>query len=132
MHSTNHQCNAFESLVGIFLHSYGAPETIHKFLACVGLSVSISTINEAVNHLSQEAVLEIERKEQTLLTSYVYDNLDINLKHTTPTIKQSMDTLVHLMTATMLSLYSGITTNNLNCTKIVWKQSYPNAGSSQL
>ena len=129
MHSTNCRCNALQSLVGIFLHSCEAPETVCKFLACIGLSISVLTINEAVNYLSQEAAVEIEKEGQTLLTLYAYDNLDINLKHTMPKIEQSGDTLVHLTTATMLPLRGGITTNDLNCAEEVWKHSSPNAGS---
>ena len=131
MHSTNCRCNALQSLVGIFLHSCGAPETIHEFLACIGLLISVSTINEAVNYLSQEAAIEIEKEGKTLLTLYAYDNLDINLKHTTPRIEQSGDTLIHLTRATMLPLCGGITTNDLNCAKTVWKHSSLNVGSGQ-
>jgi hypothetical protein len=77
MHSTNRQCNALQSLVGIFLHSCGAPETVRELLARIGLSILTTTINEAVNNLSEEAAKEIQKEGQTLLTSYAYDNLDI-------------------------------------------------------
>jgi hypothetical protein len=132
MHSTNRRCNALQSLVGIFLHSCGAPETVRELLARIGLSISTTTINEAVNHLSEEAAMEIRKEGQTLLTSYAYDNLDINLKHTTPTVEQSADTLYHLTTATMLPLRGDISSSDLNCAERVWKQSATNAASGQL
>jgi hypothetical protein len=56
----------------------------------------------------------------------------VNLKHTTPTIEQSADTLYHLTTATMLPLRGDISSSNLNCAEMVWKQSSTNAASGQL
>ena len=104
MNSTNRHCNALQSLVGLFLHSCGAPETVRELLSRMGLSISTTTINKAVNHLSKEAHKEIKNEGQKLLSSYAYDNVDISLKHATPTIEKSGDTLVHLTSATLLPL----------------------------
>ena len=86
MQSLNMNCNALQSLVGMFLHSASTPETVRKLLAHMGISMSVTSVNSAVNNLSKEADVRMKKEGQKFLTSYAYDNLDINLKHTTPTI----------------------------------------------
>jgi hypothetical protein len=39
------------------------------------------------------------------MASYAYDNLDIDLKHSVPTIEKGQETLIHLTTGTMLPLH---------------------------
>ena len=40
MHSSNRQCNTFQSAVGVFLQSCNAPETLRELLAHMGVSVA--------------------------------------------------------------------------------------------
>ena len=60
MQSTNYWCNALQSLVGVFLHLSGAPETIQELLAHMGLLISMTSINKTIKHLSQEANKRIQ------------------------------------------------------------------------
>ena len=115
MNSTNHHCNAFQILINIFTHSCGTPETVREFLAHAGLSVSITTINEAINNLAKESNQRIQKHGQTLLTLYAYNNLDIDLKHLTPSFKNHSATLIHLTSATMLPLSHRTSLHNLKC-----------------
>lgn len=106
MQSTNQRCNSLQALVGVFLQSCNTSEQTRNFLAHIGVSVSVMTINQAMKNLSQEARREIQRLGATLLTSYAYDNLDIDLVHSTSTLENTTkDTLVHLTTASMFPLH---------------------------
>ncbi|KAF7974579.1 hypothetical protein HWV62_11958 [Athelia sp. TMB] len=55
--STNHRCNALQSIIGVFLQSAGAPETVVKLLSQLGVSLTTSSINNMVNNLSKDMVL---------------------------------------------------------------------------
>ena len=60
------------------------------------------------------------------MASYAYDNLDIDLKHSVPTVEKPHDTLIHLTTGTMLPLYHGVSLQDLNCSDTLWKSSVNN------
>ncbi|KAG6917690.1 hypothetical protein DXG01_001460 [Tephrocybe rancida] len=105
------------SLVGVFAHSCGTPETLRELLAHMGISILTSTINGAIKSLSQEAGTEMRRLNHTVLSLYAYDNLDIDLKHAAPVLERSEDTLVHLTSATMLPLQHDVTTTDLRCSE---------------
>lgn len=115
MHATNQRCNALQTLVGIFLQSGNTSEQTRNFLAHLGVSVSVASIGRAVDNLSREAKRNIQHLSSTLLTSYAYDNLDIDLPHATPTIETfTADTLVHLTTASMFPLHPHTTKDALD------------------
>lgn len=106
MQVTNQKCNALQSLVGVFLQSCNVSDQTRNFLAHLGVSVSVTSINRSIRNLSKKAYHEIQRLGATLQASYAYDNLDINLTHSTPTLERSItDTLVHLTTASMFPLH---------------------------
>ncbi|KAF9008453.1 hypothetical protein BDQ17DRAFT_1178259, partial [Cyathus striatus] len=126
MQSTNQVCNALQSVLGLFLHSCNAPETVCELMSCVGLSISVSTINQAMTSLSQEAYSKMKKLGKTFMTSYAYDNLDIDLKHAVPTVEKLQDTLIHLTTGTMLPLEHEVTSSDLNCSEELWKSSVNN------
>lgn len=122
MHSTNQRCNAFQSVIGVFLHAANAPETVCDLLARMGVSIATSTINNAVSSLSKEAETGIRKHGRNFLTLYAYDNLDIDLKHSVPTVEKPQDTLVHLTTGTMMPLYHDVTQDDLNCSDELWRK----------
>ena len=126
MQSSNQRCNALQSTFGIFLHASNTPETVRQLLSQIGVSISPTTINKAVSHLSKEAEVEIQRLGRTQLASYAYDNLDLDLKHSVPTVEKPHDTLIHLTTGTMLPLYHGVSLQDLDCSDILWKSSVNN------
>lgn len=131
MHSTNQRCNAFQSVVGVFLHAANAPETVCDLLARMGVSVATTTINRAVLSLSKEAATGIRKQGQSFLTLYAYDNLDIDLKHSVPTVEKPQDMLVHLTTGTMMPLYHDVTQDDLNCSDELWNKCNQNIDVQQ-
>ena len=126
MHSSNVRCNALQSLVGVFLHSCNAPETIMEMLAHMGLSISVTTVNAAVANLSREAEVGIRTLGETVLAAYAYDNLDVDLKHQVPTAEKPQESLTHITTGTMIPLYHGINRRDLDCADILWNSYYRN------
>ncbi len=122
MHATNRLCNTFQSAMGVFLHLCGTPETVRELMAHMGLSISTTSINDAIKNLSKDAATEIRCVGRQLTACYAYDNLDIDLKHSVPTVEQSEDTLVHLTSGTLFPL-QGITQEELMCSEDLWRQS---------
>jgi hypothetical protein len=123
MQSSNQHCNALQSMIGIFLHSCGVLEAAIELFAHIGLSISTTAINNAISSLSKGSTEEMQGLGRTLLAGYAYDNLDIDLKHGTPTIERPMATLLHMTSATMLQLDHGITHEDLNCSWQLWEWS---------
>ena len=122
LQSSNQNCNALQSIIGVFLKSCNAPETVCEFLAHAGLSLSTTSINNAVTNLSREADSKIRELGTSFLTSYAYDNLDIDLKHSVPTLENSQETLIHLTSGTMLPLHD-VALDDLNCSDQLWAKS---------
>lgn len=121
MHSTNKRCNTLQTVIGIFLHSCNAPESIMELLARMGVSIAANTVNNAVKNLSKEAQSGMQKLGQTFLASYAYNNLDIDLQHTVPTVEKPQDTLIHITSGTMLPLLHGVTLADLDCSDELWK-----------
>ncbi|KAF9496353.1 hypothetical protein BDN71DRAFT_1389744, partial [Pleurotus eryngii] len=124
MKSTNQQCNSFQSVVGIFLHSANTLETVRKFLLSLGISIFMTTINQAVSSLSTKADKNITLGK-TIQALFVYDNLDIDLKQSVPTVKNNNKTMVHLTTGTMLPLHPTTLPEHLNCSQELWEKYKP-------
>jgi hypothetical protein len=122
MQSTNRLCNTLQSALGVFLHSCGAPEAVVQLLAHTGISISTTSINDAINNLSKEANAQVRKVGQSLLVCYGYDNLDIDLKHSVPTLEKSQETLIHLTTGTLFPL-NHIKPEDLDCSDKLWKLS---------
>ncbi|KAF9498373.1 hypothetical protein BDN71DRAFT_1534667, partial [Pleurotus eryngii] len=122
MKSTNQQCNSFQSVVGIFLHSANTLETVREFLLSLGISISMTTINQAVSSLLTKADENMKTLGMTIQALFAYDNLDIDLKQSVPTIENNDDTMVHLTTGTMLPLHPTTMPEHLNCSQELWEK----------
>lgn len=120
--NTNHRCNALQSIIGLFLQSAGTPETVVELLSRLGVSLTTTSINNMVKNLSKESIIEMKMLGRTLLASYAYDNVDIDLKHATPTGDALQDTLIHLTSGTMIPLDHGITPDMLACSEMLWRR----------
>ena len=83
-------------------------------LAHVGLAISTTSTNNAVSNLSANAMKRIRTLGQTMNVLYAYDNIDIQLKYSTPTVERPEDTLIHLTSATMLPLNHGVQAMDLH------------------
>ncbi|KAI0038958.1 hypothetical protein FA95DRAFT_1504832, partial [Auriscalpium vulgare] len=126
MQSMNQQCNALQSVIGIFLHSCNAPEKVIKTLSHLGLSISLTSIHDAIHSLSAKATLDIRALGRSLLAAYAYDNFDIDFKTTLPTADQPLDTLVHLTSGLLFLLDHGVTLEDLRCSEALWKSARVN------
>lgn len=121
--SINQQCNALESIVGIFLYLCNTHEKVIKMLAKIGISISLTSIHDTIHSLSHESVHGIHELGQTLLTSYTYDNFNIKLNTLMPMVEQSTDSLVHLTSGIALQLDHGVTLEHLQCSAELWDKS---------
>lgn len=117
-------------MMGIFLHSCNTSEDIIEVLARIGISISTTSINDAVTSLSKESSTALRRLGKTLTTSFAYDNVDIELKHTIPTLEKPHETLVHLTSGTLIPLDHGVVREDLNCSQELWEKSPMNANRS--
>ena len=88
----------------------------------MGVSVATTSINFAIKSLSKQADFTIRHLGQSLLASYAYDNLDIDLKHSIPTAEIPQDTLAHLSTITMIPYHPSIQLDNLSYSQELWEK----------
>ncbi|KAE9388704.1 hypothetical protein BT96DRAFT_1003958 [Gymnopus androsaceus JB14] len=104
MQSTNQRCNALQSLIGLFLHACNAPETAVELRAHIGVSISTSAIRDAIS-------------------TYAFDNIDMDLKNATLTLENALPTLIHLTSGTFLQLQHSVTLEDLQCADELWSKS---------
>ena len=74
LHSQNQKVNAFETTMGLFLHSCRTPDKVINVLAHLGISISVHSIHLAVTSLSAESANRIRGFGQSLLVAWAYDN----------------------------------------------------------
>lgn len=126
MQSTNQKTNALESIIGIFLHSCRTPEKVIETLTHMGVSISVNAVHQAITSLSAESANTLQELGQTFLIAYAYDNFDVNLKTSVPTVEKSNVTLKHLTSALVFPLQHGIVADDLKCSEELWKKSHLN------
>lgn len=123
MHSVNQQCNALAAVNGIFFHACNTPDKVIKAAAHMGISISPSSINNAVHSLSQESTNRLRTLGQSLTAMIAYDNCELTLNRMTPTIEKSGDRLVHLTSGLVMKMAHGVTADDLRCSNILWEHS---------
>ena len=123
MHSTNRKSNSLQSLSGIFLQSTHTLQKVIETLVRMGISVSVDAIHAAIRSLSAESHHAMQQLGRTLLAAYAYNNFDIDLKTTTPTIEKSTDTLEHLTSGLLFPLMHGVVREDLRCSRALWERS---------
>ncbi|KAI6144646.1 hypothetical protein BKA82DRAFT_144732 [Pisolithus tinctorius] len=132
MHSTNQKSNMLQSLLGLFLQSAYTPYKVIDTLAHLGISVSTDMISMAIQSLLQESQNSLQQLGWSLLTSYAYDNFDIDLKHYVPTVETSSDLLKHLTSGLLFPLVHGVMLDDLKCSKHLWNMSALNPQANGL
>ena len=123
MQSSNQKANAFQSVIGIFLHSTGTPERVISALSHMGICIAQTTIHAAINSLSDNAADGIRELGQTLLAAYAYDNFDVDLKPSMPVVEKTNDTLRHMTSGLLFPLQHGATLQDLACSDELWQMS---------
>lgn len=123
MQSTNQKANHLQGIIGIFLYSCCTPERVVNALARMGISISMNAILSAIKSLSNEAAHSLRTLGQTLLASYAYDNVDVNLKTSMPVSENPFESLKHLTSGLLLPLEHGVTRDDLRCSAELWAKS---------
>lgn len=122
LYANNRNCNLLAAFIGIFLHTCNAPERVIDVLWRMNTSISVGSINNAINSLSEEAAKHIRAAGKTFLYGYVLDNFDVQLKHKAPTVEQSRDTLFHLISGALVKL-AHASTDSLKYSSYLWERS---------
>lgn len=126
MTTHNQKCNALSSIIGIFCHANNTPEKVIEVLSRMGISISLGAIQDAITSLSKDAIQNIRDLGQTLMFAYAFDNFDVDLKSSIPTIENSADSLHHLTSALLFPLPAGTSKEDLRCSEKLWEQSQLN------
>ena len=112
--------------MGLFLHSCRTPDKVINVLAHLGICISVHSIHLAITSLSAESANHIRSLGQSLLVAWAYDNFDVDLKSSTPTIQNSGPTLHHLTSAILYPLQHDVLLDDLKCSEELWKRSQLN------
>ncbi|KDQ54369.1 hypothetical protein JAAARDRAFT_160894 [Jaapia argillacea MUCL 33604] len=97
------------------------PDKVIQSLPHLEIGISSAAINTTIKSRSHEAEDEICTLGHTLLTSYAYDNFDVQLKSQLPSLEKCSETLAHMTSAMLLRLEHGVTTNDLRCSRLLWE-----------
>ncbi|KAG1736672.1 uncharacterized protein EDB91DRAFT_1337407 [Suillus paluster] len=126
MQSTNQRSNALQSVLGIFLQSTHTPQKVIDTLSHIGISISTNSIRAAIQSLSAKSQNTLRTIGKSLLTSYAYDNFDVDLKSQVPQAEKSNESLKHLTSGLLFPLEHGVTTDDLKCSEELWRRSMLN------
>ncbi|KAG2343227.1 hypothetical protein BDR05DRAFT_976039 [Suillus weaverae] len=119
LQSSNERCNYLQGLLGIFFHSTSVPQKVIDVLAHAGLSMSITSIHNAIHSMSKEIAANIKQGIRSLKVSFAYDNFDIDFKTLEPTIGHCL-TFVSATSATSLPLVGIDNPDVLRCSAALW------------
>ncbi|KAF9425008.1 hypothetical protein BGZ76_003463 [Entomortierella beljakovae] len=75
--STSQKSNYLQTLMGLFLYSTECHKDVINVLSNSGLSVSYTTIHNAVNSLHEDAVKTIKKSIREFPCALIYDNINI-------------------------------------------------------
>lgn len=123
MLTLNQKCNAFSSILGVFCHANNTPEKVAEVLSRMGIAISISATHDAIHSLSNQARETIQRLGKSQMVAYAYDNFDVDLKSSVPTVERATDSLQHLTSGLLFSLPVGTKKEDLRCSRKLWEQS---------
>jgi len=131
LQSSNAQCNLLQGWLGFFMKSACVPEKVVEVFAHAGLSISLTSIHNAVSSISKEIGSKIkarfERYKQHLHMTTLISNSKL------PTL-ENRTSFVSATSATVIPLY-GIDHNNANalrCSTHLWDRDPRNPSPSLL
>ncbi|KAG1730877.1 hypothetical protein EDB19DRAFT_1896988 [Suillus lakei] len=119
LQSLNERCNYLHGLLGIFFHSMSVPQKVIDVLAHAGLSISVTSIHNAIHSMSKEVAANIKQGIRSLKVSFAYDNFDIDFKTSEPTIGHH-STFVSATSTTLLPLVGIDNPDALHCSTALW------------
>ncbi|KAG1718684.1 hypothetical protein EDB19DRAFT_1649825, partial [Suillus lakei] len=133
LQTSNSRCNLLQGWLGFFMRSVCVPEKVVEVFAHAGLSISLTSIHNAVSSISREISSKIKHKVRTLQAGFAYDNFDIQFKAAQPTLEHR-GSFVSVTSATVIPLY-GINDDNadaLRSSAQLWDQDSHNPSLSVL
>lgn len=122
VNANNQKCNLLGSLIGVFLHACNTPDRVIDVLWRMNTSISVSSIINSINSLSEESAKHIKAAGRTLLYSFVLDNFDVQLKHKASTVEQSKETMFHLISGSLVKL-AHASRDSLKYLSYLWERS---------
>ncbi|KAF9536042.1 hypothetical protein EC957_000774, partial [Mortierella hygrophila] len=78
---SSQKVNAFQTIMGIFLHCTGCPKRVLEVLSGLGLSVSYSQVQKGLRSLTKDAQEQVKEAVTKHEWYIVYDNINIANKH---------------------------------------------------
>ncbi|EEB89545.1 hypothetical protein MPER_12341, partial [Moniliophthora perniciosa FA553] len=108
MQSTNRNCNALQALIGLYLHSCGASDSVTEVVSHIGVSISITSIRRMIHNLSITHADDLKELGRSLLEGIGFDNVDIDTKHESSRLEDPTSTLVHLTSGTAIPLHMAL------------------------
>jgi hypothetical protein len=117
MQSTNQHANALQSMIAIYLRSTDTSERVMEIMAHMGISVSVSSCNNAISSLSKDMKRQIEAIGQTLTAAYCYDN--INIPYYASPGDHSRSQFVSMTNATLVPM-AGVNREDLKLCEHLW------------
>ena len=78
-----------------------------------------------IDSLSRDSHHTIRSLGQTLVAAYAYDNFDIDIKTSVPTVENSADTLIHMTSGDLMKL-EHVSAEELRCSQLLWETSLLN------
>ncbi|KAG2034845.1 hypothetical protein BDR03DRAFT_935057 [Suillus americanus] len=127
LQSLNEKCNYLQGWMGFFMKSTCVPEKVVEVLAHAGLSISLSSIHNAVTSVSKEISSKIRSEVRALQAAFTYNNFNIAFKTSQPTL-ENQSSFVSATSATVVPLF-GINESNavaLKCSAQLWASDHRN------
>ncbi|KAF9974798.1 hypothetical protein BGZ75_000697, partial [Mortierella antarctica] len=78
---SSQKVNAFQTIMGLFLHCTGCPKRVLEVLSGLGLSISYSQVQNGLRSLTKDAREQVKEAVRKCDWYIVYDNLNIANKH---------------------------------------------------
>jgi hypothetical protein len=121
LQNSNERCNYLQGILGFFYHSTSVPEKVIETLAHAGLSISISSIHNAVQSVSHQASARIRHAVRSLQSAFAYDNFDIDFKTEQPTLEHRSN-FISATSATVIPLFGVNSADQLRCSQWMWER----------
>ncbi|KAF9915470.1 hypothetical protein FBU30_001945, partial [Linnemannia zychae] len=98
---TSQKCNAFQTVMGVFLHCTGCPTRVLDVLSSIGLSVSDYQVRKVLGNMTKDALEQVRKAVLCNDWFLVYDNINIAMKHQHQRINK-LDTFENGTAATVI------------------------------
>ncbi|KAI0733004.1 hypothetical protein BC629DRAFT_1572982, partial [Irpex lacteus] len=128
MFSSNQQCNALPTAMGMFFHSCNTPELVREVFAHAGLSISTTSSHTMIDSLSTSSNVNVRNLAGTKVYGLAYDNIDIDFKSWSATIEKPSDSLKHATSALIFPLEHKVKKEDLKYCDPLWSTNPLNPG----